>query len=150
MQERGTFTADHLGRTITEDRLGARADVDDNALAVDDQDEVERARKQPSTLDDLGFQRHRFFTHLGSHTIKGSGQYADLAAGPGRQAQRFAPPEAVDRRRHLGERPGQGARQHDGQQDGADRCHQDRRHGGVAHGRQRRGEIRVRHRLDDE
>ncbi len=150
MHERGTVAADHLLRTITEDRLGARADVDDGALAVDDQDEVERARKQPPTLDDLGLQRHRFFTHLASHTIKGAGQCADLAAGPGRQAQRLAAPEAVDRRRHLGETPGQGARQHDGQQDGADRCHQDRRHGGVAHGGQRRGEIRVRHRLDDE
>jgi len=86
--------------------LGARADVDDNALASTIRMRSERARTQRRRSTISVSKRHRF-SRTSAAYAKARPVRRSRTAGPGRPAQRLATPEAVDRRRHRCERPGQ-------------------------------------------
>jgi hypothetical protein len=113
---------DQFVASVSEHALDFRVDEDDGAVAVDHDLAARRGIDRHSELVfrepplcDLPAQLGRLGVDIGCHAGEGARQDADLAAGIGRDRHRLVAPECRDGCGHLGERPRQRARQHDGQ-----------------------------------
>jgi hypothetical protein len=105
MDELDPVPADHLLWAVTQDRLGARADLDQQSLCIADQDQILRRLEDAASL----FQRCRFRIGFADGPRKGPRQHAGLAARIDRNGSRVGAVDALDRCRQAQDRAGEGA-----------------------------------------